>query len=91
MELVMWVGLGAMAVLGVLALIPVIVIGGWYVVVFVIFRAVDAAVDAAIGFLERGWRTIQAVTHRPEVTLSRGVEKLIVAKPQPLPVLTGPR
>jgi hypothetical protein len=91
MELVMWILLGIVVALGVLALIPVLIIGGWYVIVFVIFRLVDAAVASAIGFFEQGWGTIQAVIHGPEVTLSRGVEKVILAKPQPIPVVTVPR
>jgi uncharacterized membrane protein YcfT len=91
MELMMWIVLGTVAALGVLALIPVLIIGGWYVIVFVIFRAVDAAVDAAIRFVEQGWRTIRAVMHRPEVTSCLALQEVSVGTSLPIPVLTVPR
>jgi hypothetical protein len=36
MELVMWIVIGIVAVLGFIVLMPVLVVGGWYVVITVI-------------------------------------------------------
>jgi hypothetical protein len=54
MEQLMWIGIGIVAGVGLLVLIPVLVIGGWFIVVTLIM----GLCDKAIGLLEQGWKTI---------------------------------
>ena len=63
MELVMWIVIGIVAVLGAIVLVPVLVVGGWYVVITVIM----GLADGAIWLLDEGWRTIRGRKSRAEV------------------------
>ncbi len=72
MELVMWIVIGIVAVLGVIVLVPVLVVGTWYVVITVIM----GLADGAIGLLDAGWRTLRGRKSRapiPVVTAPRTV------------------
>lgn len=55
MELAMWIVIGIVAVLGFIVLVPVLVVGTWYVVITVIM----GLADGAIWLLDEGWRTIR--------------------------------
>ena len=63
MELMMWIVVGIVAGLGFIALVPVLVVGGWFVVITVIM----GLADGAIWVLDEGWRTIRGRKRRPEV------------------------
>ncbi len=63
MELVMWIVIGIVAVLGFIVLVPVLVVGTWYVVITVIM----GLADGAIWLLDEGWRTIRGRKSRAEV------------------------
>src|SRR5437879_5342485 len=88
MELVMWIVIGIVAVLGFIVLVPVLVVGGWYVVISVIM----GLADGAIWLLDEGWRTIRGRKSRPQVQT-----KLPLAPgdtnggKQPIPVVIAPR
>ena len=88
MELVMWIVIGIVAVLGVIALVPVLVVGGWYVVITVIM----GLADGAIWLLDKGWRTIRGRKSRAAVKtkLPLGLGDANSEK-QPIPVVTVPR
>jgi len=62
-ELVMWIAIGIVAVLGFIVLVPVLVVGTWYVVITVIM----GLADGAIWLLDKGWRTIRGRKSRAEV------------------------
>ena len=62
MELVMWIVIGIVAVLGFIVLVPVLVVGTWYVVITVIM----GLADGAIWLLDEGWRTIRGRKSRAE-------------------------
>ena len=66
MELVMWIVIGIVAVLGFIVLVPVLVVGTWYVVITVIM----GLADGAIWLLDEGWRTIHGRKSRAEVQLA---------------------
>ena len=88
MELVMWIVIGIVAVLGFIVLVPVLVVGTWYVVITVIM----GLADGAIWLLDEGWRTIRGRKSRAEVRTkpplglgdANGEKQLI-------PVVTAPR
>jgi len=61
-ELVMWIVIGIVAVLGFIVLVPVLVVGTWYVVITVIM----GLADGAIWLLDEGWRTIRGRKSRAE-------------------------
>jgi hypothetical protein len=88
MELVMWIVVGIVAALGFIVLVPVLVVGGWYVVITVIM----GLADGAIWLLDEGWRTIRGRKSRAAVQT-----KLLLGlgdangEKQPLPVVTAPR
>ena len=63
MELVMWIVIGIVAVLGCIVLVPVLVVGTWYVVITVIM----GLADGAIWLLDEGWRTLRGRKSRAEV------------------------
>jgi hypothetical protein len=88
MELVMWIVIGIVAVLGFIALVPVLVVGGWYVVITVIM----GLADGAIWLLDEGWRTVRGRKSRAAVQtkLPLGLGDANSEK-QPIPVLTAPR
>jgi hypothetical protein len=65
MELVMWIVIGIVAVLGFIVLMPVLVVGGWYVVITVIM----GLADGAIWLLDEGWRTLRGRKSRAEVQM----------------------
>ncbi len=54
---------GIVAVLGFIVLVPVLVVGTWYVVITVIM----GLADGAIWLLDEGWRTIRGRKSRAEV------------------------
>jgi len=87
-ELVMWIVIGIVAVLGFIVLVPVLVVGTWYVVITVIM----GLADGAIWLLDEGWRTIRGRKSRTAVQT-----KLLLGlgdangKKQPIPVVTAPR
>ena len=68
MELMMWIVIGIVAVLGFIVLVPVLVVGTWYVLITVIM----GLADGAIWLLDQGWRwmMIHARKRRPEVQLA---------------------
>ena len=88
MELVMWIVIGIVAVLGFIVLVPVLVVGTWYVVITVIL----GLADRAIGLLDEGWRTIRgrksraAVQTKPPLGLGNAN-----GEKQPIPMVTAPR
>ena len=88
MELVMWIVIGIVAVLGFIALVPVLVVGGWYVVITVIM----GLADGAIWLLDEGWRTVRGRKSRAAVQtkLPLGLGDANGEK-EPIPVLTAPR
>jgi hypothetical protein len=49
----MWIVIGIVAVLGFVVLVPVLVVGTWYVVITVIM----GLADGAIWLLDEGWKT----------------------------------
>jgi hypothetical protein len=63
MELVMWIVIGIVAVFGCIVLVPVLVVGTWYVVITVIM----GLADGAIGLLDEGWRMLRGRKSRAEV------------------------
>ncbi len=75
MELVMWIVIGIVAVLGFIVLVPVLVVGGWYVVITVIM----GLADGAIWLLDEGWRTIRGRKSRAEVQTKPPVDTHPVA------------
>src|SRR5881628_2509578 len=81
----MWIVIGIVAVLGFIVLVPVLVVGTWYVVITVIM----GLADGAIWLLDEGWRTIRGRKSRAEVQT-----KLLLGlgdangKKQPIPVVT---
>ena len=52
MELVMWIGVGILASLGFILLMPVLVVGTWFVAMTVIL----GLADGAIWLLDQGWK-----------------------------------
>jgi len=58
----MWIVRGIVAVLGFIVLVPVLVVGTWYVVITVIM----GLADVAIWLLDEGWRTIRGRKSRAE-------------------------
>ena len=79
----MWIVVGIVAVLGFIVLVPVLVVGTWYVVITVIMRLADGA----IWLLDEWWRTIRGRKSRAEVQLAPplGLGDANGAK-QPVPV-----
>ena len=63
MELVMWIAMGLGAVVGFIVLVPVLVVGTWYVVITVIM----GLADGAIWLLDGGWRTLRGRKSRAAV------------------------
>ncbi|HZC82351.1 MAG TPA: hypothetical protein VE222_11685 [Nitrospiraceae bacterium] len=63
MELLMWIVVGIVAVLGFVVLVPVLVVGSWFVVITVIL----GLADGAIWVLDEGWRTVRGRKRRPGV------------------------
>jgi hypothetical protein len=88
MELVMWIVIGIVAVLGFIVLVPVLVVGGWYVVITVVM----GLADGAIRLLDEGWRTVRGRNSRAAVQtkLPLGLGEANGEK-QPLLGLTAPR
>jgi hypothetical protein len=87
-ELVMWIVIGIVAALGFIVLVPVLVVGTWYVVITVIM----GLADGAIWLLDEGWRTIRGRKRRAEVQtkLPLGFGD-VNAEKQPISVVTAPR
>ena len=52
MELVMWIVVGIVAALGGIVLVPVLVVGSWFVVITVIL----GLADGATWLLDQGWK-----------------------------------
>jgi hypothetical protein len=80
-EILLLIVVGIVALLGVIVLIPVLVIGGWYVVITVLL----GLADGAIWLLEQGWRKIRKVQRAPSVGYGNATGGM-----QPIPVLTAP-
>lgn len=55
MELLLWIAVGIVVGLAVLALAPLLIVGSWFMIITV---ALGLA-DGAIWLLDQGWRTIQ--------------------------------
>ena len=88
MQLVMWIVIGIVAVLGFIVLVPVLVVGTWYVVITVIM----GLADGAIWLLDEGWRTIRGRKSRAEAQtkLPFGLGDANGEK-QPIPVVIATR
>ena len=88
MELLMWIVVGIVAVLGFIALVPVLVIGSWYVIITVIM----GLADGAIWLLDEGWTRIRGGKRRSKVTPAppHGLGDAHGGK-QPVPWVTAPR
>ena len=61
MELMMWILVGIVAALGVIVLVPVLVVGTWFVVITVIM----GLADGTIWLLDQGWTRIRGEKRRP--------------------------
>ena len=88
MELVMWIVIGIVAGLGFVVLVPVLVVGTWYVVITVIM----GLADGAIWLLDEGWRTLRGRKSRAEAQtkLPFGLGDANGEK-QPIPVVIATR
>jgi len=81
-ELLLLIVVGIVALLGVIVLIPVLVVGGWYVIITVFL----GLADGAIWLIEQGWRkTRRKVKQAPSVGYGGATCGM-----QPVPVLTAP-
>ena len=80
----MWIVVGIVAGVGAIVLIPVLVIGGWFVVINLIL----GLADGTIWVLDQAWKTIHGRKSRPGVqgVPSQGVGDATRGKP-PVPVL----
>lgn len=80
----MWIVVGIVAGLGAIVLIPVLVIGGWFVVINVIL----GLADGTIWVLDQAWKTIHGRKRRSGVqgAPSQGVGDATRGK-QPVPAL----
>ena len=63
MELMMWIVVGIVAVLGFIVLVPVLVVGSWFVIITVIL----GLADGTIWLLDQGWARMRGGKRRPEV------------------------
>ena len=88
MQLVMWIVIGIVAVLGFIVLVPVLVVGTWYVVITVIM----GLADGAIWLLDEWWSTIRGRKSRAEAQtkLPFGLGDANGEK-QPIPVVIATR
>ena len=84
----MWIVIGIVAVLGFIVIVPVLVVGTWYVVITVIM----GLADGAVWLLDEGWRRIRGRTSRTEVQtkLPLGLGDANGER-QPILVVTAPR
>ena len=77
MEQLMWIGIWVVVGVGLLALIPVLVVGGWFIVITVIM----GLSDKAIGLLDQGWQTIRrGIRPQEKPTLRVGPQQAIQSK-----------
>ncbi len=77
MEQLMWIGIWVVAGVGLLALIPVLVVGGWFIVVTLIM----GLGDKTIGLLDQGWKTIRRrIRTREKPVLRVGQQQAIQTK-----------
>lgn len=67
MELMIWIGIGIVTVVGFIVLVPLLVIGSWFVIVTVILGLVDGAVWLVDGW----WKTVRGGKRRPGVSVAR--------------------
>ena len=83
----MWIVVGIVAGLGAIALIPVLVVGGWFVVINVIL----GLADGTIWLLDQAWKMIHGRKSRPGVKRapSQGLGDATHGK-QSVPALTTP-
>ena len=88
MELLMWIVVGIVAVLGFVVLVPVLVVGSWFVIITVILRLADGA----IWLLDQGWARMRGGKRRPDVKPDSPLRlgDANGAK-QPVPWVTAPR
>jgi len=86
-ELLMWIVGGIVAAVAIIALVPVLVIGGWFVIITVIM----GLADGAIALLDQRWKMIRGRKKRaglsPVPSLGHGQGS--GGKP-PIPGLTAP-
>ena len=62
MELVMWIVVGIVADLGFIVLVPVLVVGTWFVVITVIL----GLADGTIWLLDQGWKKKREAIPQPQ-------------------------
>lgn len=65
MELVMWIGVGIIAALGGIVLVPVLVVGSWFVVITVIL----GLADGTTWLLDQGWKKNRGGRRNGKLTL----------------------
>ena len=61
MELMMWIVVGIVAVLGFIVLVPVLVVGSWFVIITVMM----GLADGAIWLLDEWWTRMRGGKRRP--------------------------
>lgn len=65
MELMMWIVVGIVAALGGIVLVPVLVVGSWFVVITVIL----GLADGATWLLDQGWKKNRGGRRNEKLTL----------------------
>ena len=65
MELVMWIVVGIVAALGGIVLVPVLVVGSWFVVITVIL----GLADGTTWLLDQGWKKNRGGRRNGKLTL----------------------
>ncbi len=77
MEQLIWIGIWVIAGISLLALIPVLVIGGWFIVITLIM----GLCDKTIGLLDQGWKTLnRRIRTREKPALNAGQRNAIQSK-----------
>jgi hypothetical protein len=71
MEQLMWIGIGIVGGVGLVILIPVLVVGGWFIVVTLIM----GFVDKTVGIVDQGWQTIRRRIQTQEKLALRARQK----------------
>ena len=87
MEQLIWIGIWVIAGISLLALIPVLVIGGWFIVITLIM----GLCDKTIGLLDEGWKTLnRRIRTREKPLLKVGQQNAIQSK-ELAPASASPR
>jgi len=77
MEQLIWIGIWFIAGVSLLALIPVLVIGGWFIVITLIM----GLCDKTVGWLDQGWKTLsRRIRTREKPALKAGQQNAIQSK-----------